>query len=91
VKPFEETWLEIPGQGDGWGDIYVEEKNPDPEWGDDQYGERVAEVNGEGRRKLAAQAPAMARLLLRVADDSEMEWPTSDEVNAILRAAGVIE
>lgn len=102
TKPIEETWtydttppitthgvsLVLPGRDIQFG----EEEGP--------HGESwcTATETDVARARLAAQAPAMARLLLKViadADDggevmSALGYKTIDEMRAVLRAAGVL-
>jgi hypothetical protein len=62
TKPHEETWMAT-GEQVGWVD------GPVPEFGDLRHaGEFVSPSSddGEHRAKLAAQAPVMARVLLKV-------------------------
>lgn len=86
MKPHEETWLAQPLEG--WDDVYLQNDSPDPERGEDERGRRIAEVYGPDRRKLIAQAPAMARLLLAFHLEHPKEFQPA--VDDVLRTAGVL-
>lgn len=96
TKPHEETWEALSGLGaEGW---VVE-----PSTKTNVALVAIPDFTREARAKLIAQAPAMARLLLRFRDDEEVAdhvlspagsavgdelWA---ELDAVLKAAGVIE
>lgn len=97
-KPHDETWAND-DESPGWGEIRlvstpedVGEGDPESIW--------IGEFNTPERRRLAAQAPAMARLLLQVNAREcpvcgDAKFPTAPhrdgcEFAAVLRAAGVL-
>ncbi len=92
MRPHQETWttsLEKLAGYDCMSDAHVVR---------DQRGARVFDLDDrdgfDERAKLAAQAPAMARLLLEmlaIIDETRLSEDLEREVTAVLRAAGVLE
>jgi hypothetical protein len=88
TKPHEETWSahkDCVVMTNGWRTIFVSHEDMGPE-------------PSRERAQLAAQAPAMARALLKVVGDAEdggetlhaLGYKTVDEMRDVLRAAGVL-
>lgn len=82
MKPHEEEW-----ELNDYGGLII--------WVNGEPGNStlVATFHDEARAKLAAQAPAMAKLLLGMYDPNDPNWtltPSRDRVLAILRDAGVL-
>lgn len=81
MKPWEETWDAVLTIA-----VRIRHPNGDLRWTEGGESQLM-------RAKLAAQAPAMARLLLQfTGNDGRQEYspPDQDAVVAILRDAGVI-
>ncbi len=89
TKPHEETWtFEPPNSGNRGAVLLDEWESAMTLWRTDHH----ETESDTARHKLAAQAPAMARLLLSLMPGTaEPLWPdTLDEIEAVLRAAGVL-
>lgn len=97
MKPHEETWEidERRGAGRVWADsegfatafIVPEDDTVEREDG------RIVEVHSPtamARRQLAAQAPAMARLLLKIASGVHPLGSPERDAHGLLKAAGVL-
>lgn len=88
MKPYEETWVPSPH-----GEAVIE-----TDTGDEivQVANFCASIQAglqpdeAARRDLAQQAPAMARLLLRVLDMMRDEAGLASPIEDVLRAAGVL-
>ncbi len=89
MKPHEETWVNA-DESEGWGGIDLVSTQEDVAQGD-PHRIGVGEFDTPERRRLAAQAPAMARKLLElIYDDINEGLLPTWEIEAVLRDAGVI-
>lgn len=83
TKPWEEEWE----QSD---DRWIERSCPVD--GKPLTVARFDSANGGARARLASKAPKMANLLARILDEHGAHMPyTANDIEAVLREAGVLE